>query len=276
MKKANKSANMVHIIHIQVRNMEKNLVISSGEVKIAVKVNTPDHGAARRIVLGVHGLGGSSEDDIQTGLAEEMGLFGAAMVRFDFPGHGDSPMDAFDLEDCCATLLGVAEFAKEEFPQVEDLCIFATGFGAYVTLLCLYELRQLPGKVKLVIQTPSVRMDRSLLRMIKRTEQTLRVEEQFTIPRERPLVVTYDFYQQLRMNVAMDSYDMPLLILRGEDDQFISAEDIQNFRRINEEAKLVTIPGASHQFLEPGAWDMVLDLTRDWFEYEQVLLSDWE
>jgi hypothetical protein len=35
------------------------------------------------------------------------------------------------------------------------------------------------------------------------------------------------------------------------------------------------IPGADHQFLNPGAWDMVVDLTRDWFEFEQVLLCDW-
>jgi hypothetical protein len=38
----------------------------------------------------------------------------------------------------------------------------------------------------------------------------------------------------------------------------------------------VIIPGASHQFKEEGAWDMVLDLTRDWFEYRQVLLMDWD
>ena len=29
-------------------------------------------------------------------------------------------------------------------------------------------------------------------------------------------------------------------------------------------------------FLEDGAWDMVLDLTRDWFEFQQVLLADWD
>ena len=69
---------------------------------------------------------------------------------------------------------------------------------------------------------------------------------------------------------------MPMLILQGEKDSYINMEDIQNFRRINDQARLVIIPGASHRFQEEGAWDMVLDLTRDWFEFEQVLLSDWE
>lgn len=45
---------------------------------------------------------------------------------------------------------------------------------------------------------------------------------------------------------------------------------------MNEQSKLVIIPGANHRFLEDGAWDMVLDLTRDWFEFEQVLCCDWE
>ena len=65
---------------------------------------------------------------------------------------------------------------------------------------------------------------------------------------------------------------IPMLILQGEDDIYIRSDDIQNFHRINEQSELVTIPGTSHRFLEEGAWDMVLDLTRDWFDFEQVLL----
>jgi pimeloyl-ACP methyl ester carboxylesterase len=63
-----------------------------------------------------------------------------------------------------------------------------------------------------------------------------------------------------------------MLILHGEEDSYIRSEDIQNFHRINEKSQLVIIPGTSHRFLEEGAWDMVLDLTRDWFDFEQVLL----
>ena len=256
--------------------MERNVLISSNERNISCKLTQPEHGAVRRVVLGVHGFGGSSVDDIQTGLAEEMGLFGAAMVRFDFPAHGSSPEEHLTLSGSCDTLLGAARFAKEQYPDVEDLCIFATGFGAYVTLLCLDELVQLPGRIKLVVQTPSVRMDRTLLSMIGRSAETLRVEDRFTVPLERPFDVTYRFYEELRSHVAMDSYQIPMLILQGENDSYISMNDIQVFRQMNEDSRLVIIPGASHRFLEPGAWDMVLDLTRDWFEFEQVLLSDWE
>ena len=80
----------------------------------------------------------------------------------------------------------------------------------------------------------------------------------------------------MRQNIALAPQPVPMLILHGEYDRYISMDHIQNFRRINDGSKLVIIPGASHQFQEEGAWDMVLDLTRDWFEYRQVLLMDWD
>ena len=258
--------------------MERNVVLNRDQLQISCKLSAPDARTVRRVVLGVHGFGGSADDEIQTGIAEEMRLFGAAMLRFDFPCHGESPMDgdAFTLDNCVNTLITAAGFALEQYPDAEELCIFATGFGAYITLAALQELQELPAKLKLVLQTPSVRMDKTLLAMIQKSEQTLRVEERFVLPLPRPLAVTYSFYEQLRRNTVMEASAMPMLILQGEKDSYINMDDIQTFRRINDQARLVIIPGASHRFQEEGAWDMVLDLTRDWFEFEQVLLSDWE
>ena len=183
---------------------------------------------------------------------------------------------AFTLRNCVDSLLAVARWAKEQFPQVEDLCVFATGFGAYVTLIALRELLELPGKVKLVVQTPSVRMHETLLAMKNITQEEFWALGEITIRGKRPFDVSYSFYQELQDNVALATYPIPILILHGEDDAYIRRSDIQQFRRINEQSKLVIIPGVSHRFLEPGAWDMVLDLTRDWFEFEQVLCCDWE
>lgn len=254
--------------------MEKNFELSHGELRIACKLCQPDYGQIRRVVLGVHGFGGSANDEIQAGIAEEMTLFSSASIRFDFPAHGESPMgsDGFTLQNCIDSLLAVAQDAKERFPEVEDLCIFASGFGAYVTLLSLQDLLELPGKIKLVVQTPSVRMHDTLLAMTKLSRETLRALDKFTIPRARPFDIDYRFYEDLRDNIALTVYPIPMLILQGEEDAYIRMSDIQDFHRINERSQLVIIPGTSHRFLEEGAWDMVLDLTRDWFEFEQVLL----
>ena len=258
--------------------MEKTFTLSSGELKIPCKFLAPEDGQIRRLVLSVHGMGGSTNDAIQTGIAEEMELFYSAVLRFDFPAHGDSPLGSeyFTLPNCRESLLAAARWLREQYPQVEDLCIFATGFGAYMTLLVLEALLEMPGKVKLVVQTPSVLMHETLLAMKGLTAPTLQAMEKITIRADRPFDVTYDFYRDLQQNTVLAAQPIPMLILHGEEDAYIRKESIQNFRRLNENSKLVTIPGASHRFLEEGAWDMVLDLTRDWFEFEQVLCCDWE
>lgn len=256
--------------------MEREILLQQGALTIPCLLTVPEQGEIRRIVLGVHGLGGSVGDAIQASIAEEMALFYAATYRFDFPGHGANPSQKLAVQDCVDTLAAVAQCAKEQYPQVEDLCVFATGFGAYITLLALQKLQTLPGKLKLVIQTPSVRMDDTLLRMISFSRETLWAMEKITFPLPRPLDVTYSFYEELEKNTVLANHSIPMLILQGETDDYIRFEDIQQFRRLNEQAKLVLIPGASHRFIEEGAWDMVLDLTRDWFEFEQVLVTDWE
>ena len=256
--------------------MEKEFMLEKEGLTIPVKITESNY-EIRRVVLGVHGLGGNSQDRIQTSIAEEMEFFSSVVYRFDFPTHGESPHESeyFTLDNCRRTLMAVASHARESYPEVEDLCIFATGFGAYITLVCLEDLLDLPGRIKLVLQTPSVRMHETLLQMKGITRATLAAMGYMSFTRRRHLDVTYEFYQDLENNLVMMTYPIPMLILMGEQDSVIRQEDVQSFARINDQSKLVIIPGASHRFEEEGAWDMVLDLTRDWFEYEQVLLSDW-
>lgn len=256
--------------------MEQEFTLQQDGLPIPCKLSQPDFGPVRRVVLGVHGIGGSMKDDIQQALSEEMELFYSAVLRFDFPAHGSNPSDELTLDGCTRTLYTAASYAKKRFPETEDLCIFASGFGAYVTLVCLQDLLELPGRVRLVVQTPSVLMHSTILSMCRITPQTLRAMDQTILRAPRPLTITYSFYKQLQENIVLTTHPIPMLILQGESDDYIRADDIHQFRRVNEASRLVTIPGASHRFLEEGAWDMVLDLSRDWFEYEQVLLSDFE
>ena len=257
--------------------MEQSYLLSHGDLQIPCRHNAPDDGFVKRIVLGVHGFGGSTNDAIQESLAEEMELFYSAVFRFDFPCHGESPDtdSRLNLTSCVNSLLAVARDARARYPEVEDLCIFASGFGAYVTLVSLDTLLEMPGNIRLVVQTPSVRMDETMLAIKGISRATLQAMEQVPFRAPRPFDITYSFYEELHNHSVMVTHPIPMLILHGEEDAYIRMSDIQNFRRINEGSKLVIVPGTSHRFLEEGAWDMVLDLTRDWFEFEQVLLTDW-
>lgn len=256
--------------------MERRFTISNGPMRIPCKIYEPDFGALRRCILGVHGFGTGKDTHVLSALSEEMSLFGAAMICFDFPAHGESPMesDALMLDTCIETLLYTAQWAHNRYPDL-DFCVFASGFGAYVTLIAIDQLEELVGKVKLVLQTPNLRMSETLLGMVRMSEQELQEAGHVTLNAQRQFDVSYAFYKQVRNYTALTIYDMPMLLLHGEKDEYLPIEDMLNFRRINEGCKLVVIPEADHQFTNPGAWDMVVDLTRDWFEFEQVLLCDW-
>ena len=256
--------------------MERYFSLSLEHLRIPCRIYEPDFGAAKRCILGVHGFGASKDTQVLTALSEEMAIFGAATVSFDFPAHGENPLqsDALTLDNCVETLLYAAEFAHNRYQEV-DFCIFASGFGAYVTLIALDRLQQRVGKVKLVLQTPNLRMADALLGMVRMDAQQLKEAGSVTLNAERKFSVSYTFYRQLREHVALTTYDAPMLLLHGELDEILPLDDMLSFRRINSRCRLVVIPGADHQFLTPGAWDMVVDLTRDWFEFEQVLLCDW-
>ena len=255
--------------------MEKSFVLSHGELQIPCKLRYPEDGDIRRVVLSVHGITGSARDEIQVGIAEEMDMYYSATVRFDFPAHGDSPMsdEYMTLHNCVESIKAVGNWIRETYPTVEDLCIFATGFGAYVTLIALQDLKEMPGKLKLVVQTPPVRMHETLLAMKHMTRPTLEAMGKVRFfGKRKNLDVTFEFYRELEEHIALTTYPIPMLILHSDDNRYIRWHDIQQFHRINEGSQLVIIPGTSHEFDEAGAWDMVLDLTRDWFEFEQVLL----
>ena len=257
--------------------MEKAFLLTEGALTIPCHLTIPDFGKPTRLVLSVHGLGGSTQDAIQESIAEEMSMFSSIVLRFDFPTHGESPHDStfFSVKNCSDSLYAAARWLREEYPELEDLCIFATGFGAYITLVTLNDLYDMPGRIKLVIQTPSVMMHKTLLAMKHISRTTLWAMGKTSFNSKRPLEVTYQLYEELERNSVMAAYPIPMLILHSENNAYIDMEDIQSFHHINERSKLVIISGTQHRFLEPGAWDMVLDLTRDWFDFEQVLLEDW-
>ena len=258
--------------------MERRFILKENGLQIPCVLDEPEYCTARRCIIGVHGICGSKDSQILVNIAEEMGLFGAATLRFDFPAHGDSPVTDWELslQRCQDTLTAVVRWAKHAYPFV-DMGIFATGFGAFVTLTALDDLRQIHEKLRLVLQTPDLSMAHTLLNMVNLTEEAFQAAGRVVIgaTTKRAVEIPYNFYKELQTQMVYYNHDMPMLLLHGEMDDLIPLSYLEPFRRFNPDSKLVVIPGADHQFRGAGQWDMVVDLTRDWFEYEQVLLCDW-
>ena len=258
--------------------MERRFVLKDNGLQIPCVLDEPEYCTVRRCIIGVHGFCGHKDSKVLVDIAEEMGLFGAATVRFDFPAHGDSPVTDWELslEQCQKTLAAVVRWAKRAYPYV-DIGIFATGFGAFVTLVALDELREIQENLKLVLQTPDLNMSLTLLSMTQMTEEQLHKAGRVVIgaTHARAVEVSYSFYEELQKQMVYYNHQMPMLLLHGELDDVVPLQYLDPFRRFNPDSRLVVIPGADHQFRGEGQWDMVVDLTRDWFQCEQVLLCDY-
>lgn len=256
--------------------MEENYLLSFGTLKIPCKCTLPEDGPIRRIVISVHGIGADYNNPFQKSLAEELSLFYSAVFRFCLPCHGDSTLEtrAFSLRSCIDSLVAVARDALLRHPQVKELGIFGTGFGSYVTLAAMDQLQELDIPIRLVLLAPSVRMDLTLLQLCRTSAQTLWTLGEAALPIAAHLPITYSFLEELEEHFAVNTYSVPMLILHGQNDPFIRLDDVLALRSLNDQAKLVLFEQSSHLYWGVENWDMVLDLTRDWFEYGQVLLCD--
>ncbi len=258
--------------------MERRFVLKENGLQIPCVLEEPECCTVRRCIIGVHSFCGSKDSSVLVDIAEEMGLFGAATVRFDFPAHGESPVTdwGFSLEKCVDSLIAVVRWANNVYPYV-DMGIFAAGFGAFVTLVGLEDLQQIREDLKLVLQNPDLSMAHTLLKMAKMTEEQFYKAGRVVIgsSMKRAVEVPYSFYEELQEQMLYYNHETPMLLLHGEKDNIIPVSYLEPFRKFNDRSKLVVVPGADDQLRGGGQWDMVVDLTRDWFECEQVLLCDW-
>jgi pimeloyl-ACP methyl ester carboxylesterase len=84
----------------------------------------------------------------------------------------------------------------------------------------------------------------------------------------RPEAVTAVVSRGGRPDLAGEFLPMvrqPTLLIVGKLDEVVIDLNRQALTRLGTEANLVTVPGASHLFGEPGALERVAELARDWF-----------
>lgn len=256
--------------------MEKTMVLSRAGMEIPCKLYIPEYGNVSRCVIAVHGFGGNRNSPAVAAVADEMAFYNTATIIFDLPAHGDNPMGAWDLtlENCRNTLLAVAQYAQSLWPEAE-FCLMGTSFGGYVALLAMDDLKELLGRIKVVLRSPAVRMHKTFLAVARIDEEEYLKRGRIVCGYDRKMDIPYRFYEELQVNNACANYEMPMMIIQGDRDELVLPEDVEFFRLLNDQAKLVIIPECDHRYLHEGQLDMIVDLARDWFLCEDVLLCEW-
>lgn len=231
--------------------------------EIKCKLFLPETQEINTIIVGVHGFAGDKESSMLNQLASACSENGTALISFDFPSHGESPVqeDMLTIENCKNDLLDVLSYAKSLYPHA-SISIFATSFGGYVTLLCADRLVDL----KLVLRAPAVSMPKILLEnVLKMNAEEFRKKGSVSCGFEREIQLPYSFYEDLlqQENVLEKEIFQQSLILHGDNDNIVPISDILDFGKIQKNTKINVIQGADHRFKKKGEIEKIVYTTKE-------------
>ena len=234
--------------------------------EIKCRLFSPEDGIVDHVILGVHGFAGDKDSSMLEKLGGMVCENKGAMICFDFPAHGASPVgeDMLTVENCKEDLLRVMEYASERYPQAEK-SVFATSFGGYITILCAEKL----GKASLVLRSPAVTMAKVLLEnVLQIDEEAFKAKGVVECGFERPLKLPYSFYEDLLKQECIFCKDLllPTMIIHGDRDDTVPLEDVEAFVMVMGNVPLEIIAGADHRFKHPGERETILCLTKEFLK----------
>ncbi len=234
--------------------------------EIPCKLYSPEDRTVENIILGVHGFTGDKDSSMLEKLAEHACLKNTALLCFDFPAHGKSPVneDMLTVENCKKDFCALAEYVRNNYSHAKKY-VFATSFGGFITILCAEKLRDF----KLVLRAPAVSMPKVLLdNVLKISAEEFREINSVSCGFDRPICLPYSFYEELIQE--KDPYhitlSVPTLMIHGDQDDIVPLSHILTFAKTQENARLEILPNTDHRFKKPGQAETVIKLTANFFD----------
>jgi alpha/beta superfamily hydrolase len=216
-----------------------------------------------KVVIISHGLGSSKESPTAKAVSSALIDLGIGTIAFDFPAHGDSPVDGeyFSIKNCLDDLAIVESYVNEQLPDAQ-ISYFSSSFGAYINLIHLATRPHLG--IKSFLRCAAVDLPG-----IFRKETTPEIENQLNTQGyivldknyHRPLKITKQFCEDLEKHDLFELYkpsNTELLMIHGNEDETASVLDARRFSK-QFGIKLIEVKGADHQFKIPGGMKQVID-----------------
>ncbi len=202
-----------------------------------------------------HGMGSSKNGATAQRMMAYMPRFDIPIIAYDFPGHGESPVDgaALRLDNCMNDLAAVETYARTLAPQAE-IVYFGSSFGAYVTLVYL-STRPSAGR-RAFLRSAAVEMPQLLQGYADAHAQELQEKGYVLLDMDypHPIQITQGLLDDLARNNVFDLYQpgmAELFFIHGEADQVASYEAVCRFAQ-KKGAMLRTLPGGGHDLSGPG------------------------
>lgn len=223
----------------------------------------------KEIIIAVHGFAGDKESSAISLLAKEMTKEGFGVVCFDFPGHGESEVEAdkLTIDNCINDIETVEEYIKEKYGKQMKIDLFATSFGAYIALLKIFKYNTKYNKI--VLRAPAIKMDKifkeNLLREKYEDFQNRGVTK---LGFDRTMNVPFDFYKELKQNQILKIYknSQKILIIQGTEDDVAPIKDTKELIDLDKaNFELFEIQGADHRMKKDGELEKAINKAKEYF-----------
>lgn len=222
----------------------------------------------KQVVIGVHGFCGDKESSVLVALADQLNKTGDVLITFDLPFHGEnSNTSPINLNTCINSIGKILAYVKTEYKNL-PVSIFATSFGAYLTLA--YLSNQDENFNKIILRAPAIFMGETLEHILL-DEKKISIENLKTSPvvfgYEKPLTITYAFLKDL-MNLNLT--DLPttkyfIYVLQGKLDTTVNPiknEEFFNSKYPNQH-EIFYFDNADHRFKNPGNLEKIVKITME-------------
>lgn len=223
---------------------------------------------ARGAVLALHGFGGSKESAAIQLLAERLCPKGIDIIAPDWEAHGERGKDfsRLSVSGCISDLRRVEKFVGGNIS--ENIGVFATSFGGFITLLRMEE--NAPYK-RVVLRVPAVNMADSLVNAARLsnpdiTAETARALGYFPMRMAEEFRVPFPLYEELAAKSCVRKCAAwrgdRIFTVYAENDELVRRRDTEEFIKLNDiPAKMIS--GTGHRMMQPEKLCEALDAAAD-------------
>ena len=223
----------------------------------------------KEIIIAVHGFGGDKDSSAIRLLADKMVKENFIVICFDFPSHGTSEVEAdkLTIDNCINDIETIEQYIKDNFGKDIKINIFATSFGAYITLLKI--IKNGTKYNKIVLRAPAIKMDEILKNTLLREPFEDFNRNRFTkLGFRRIMNISYDFYEELKSNKILEIYqnNQKMFIIQGTEDDVAPIKDTKELIELDKNnITLYEIKGADHRMKKNGELEEAINKAKEYF-----------
>ena len=242
--------------------MEKYFDVRATGNLVRCKIYCNDLKHIETAIIYGHGFGGHKDNKAAERFASRVlkRNQNAAVITFNWPGHGDDTHSKLSLEKCSEYLRAVTAYAKDNL-KTKDVFGYATSFGGYLFLRYIAESEN-PFK-KLALRCPAVKMYSVMRNTIIAEADYSLIEKgkNVSIGFDRKVEISSKFISELKeSDIAKNDYTKyadRILILHGTKDEIVPFEDVKKFAEENR-IEFIGVEDADHRFMDPKKMDMAI------------------